>query len=85
MFEKGDGYDVILGRDFGQDLGINILNDRKMFQWDEVEIPMVPRGHWNGEKVENFHEECKSKKVEEANKDEILDTKYKKISVDEVV
>ena len=43
------------------------------------------KGHWNGEKIENFYEECKSKKVEEANKDETLDTKYKKINVDEVV
>ena len=68
VFEKGDRYDVILGRDLGQDLGINILSDRKMFQWDEIEFPMVPRGYWNGEKIESSMKNVNPKRVEEANK-----------------
>ena len=45
VFKKGGGYEAILGRGFGQTLGINVLNKSKTFEWDNVEIPMVPRGH----------------------------------------
>ena len=33
-------YDVILGRDFMQDLGIDILNSECTIQWDGASIPM---------------------------------------------
>ena len=46
---------------------------------------MVPRGHWTGKKIEEFHEECKSIKTQELNRAEILDAKYGKINVKEVV
>ena len=84
MFDKGGGYDIILGRYFGQQIGINVLNKSQTFEWDEVEIPMVPRGYWTGNKIKTFHEECRMIRKEEANKAEVLDAKYEKINVNEV-
>ena len=46
---------------------------------------MVPRGHWSGEKIERFYEECKLNRTEESNRPEILDANYGKIEVDKVV
>ena len=86
LFEKEKcGYDFILGRDFGQGLGINVLNDSKTFGWDKVEILMVPRGYWNDQRIENFHEECKLLRKQESHKAEILDAKYDAINVDSVI
>ena len=42
VFKKNGEYDIILGRDFGQTLGINVINKSRTFEWDNVEIPMVP-------------------------------------------
>ena len=39
-------FDAIMGRDLQQQLGINVLNSEKHFQWDDILIPMVPKGHW---------------------------------------
>ena len=41
-----DRYGVILGRDFGQSLGIDVKNSTKTFSWDQVKVPMVQRNHW---------------------------------------
>ena len=76
VFDKGGGYNVILGRDFGQHIRINVLNKIRTFEWDKVEIPMVSRGHWTGDKIKKFHNECRMIRKEEANKAEVLDTKY---------
>ena len=60
VFKKCRGYDVILGRDFGQTLGINMLNQSRTFEWDHVKIPMVSRGNWTGDKIDEFYEEYKT-------------------------
>ena len=46
---------------------------------------MVPRGHWTGEKIDEFHGEYKTARSEEADRAEILDAKYEKIDIDEAV
>ena len=33
-------YDIILGKDFMQELGIDILNSSLTLRWDGIEIPM---------------------------------------------
>jgi hypothetical protein len=33
-------YDIILGKDFMQELGINILNSSLTLHWDGIEVPM---------------------------------------------
>lgn len=94
-----DKYDFILGRDFLQGYGIDILNSSNSFKWDGIEVPMVPRGHWNKERINQF---WKSGEVEEEEKkfDElaasrhaeeffatakILAAKYAPMDTDEVV
>ena len=42
---KEDPYDFILGRNFLQDIKLDIKNSTRTFHWDEIEIPIVPRGH----------------------------------------
>ena len=74
-----------MGRDFGKYLRINILIKNKTFGWDGVEIPIVTREYWTGDKIDRFHEECKSNRREEAHRVEILDAKYDKINVDEII
>ena len=51
---KNDKYDVIIGRDLMQALGIDILNSRRTFKWDDIEIPMMPMGYWNRSRINNF-------------------------------
>ena len=46
---------------------------------------MVLRGHWTGGKTENFPEECKMIKRENSNKGTILDAKYDKIYIEEMI
>ena len=56
-----------------------------MFVWDGVEILMAPRGYWNDKKIGDFHEECKANVKEGLNKAQILDAKYEKINVEEII
>ena len=51
---KEDPYDFILGRNLLQDIKLDIKNSTRTFDWDEIEIPMVPRGHWNKTSIGNF-------------------------------
>ena len=60
VFKKGGEYNAILGRDFGQTLRTNVLDKSRTFEWDHVEIPMASRGHWTDDKIDEFHEECKT-------------------------
>ena len=56
LFEraKENPYDFILERNFLQDIKLDIKNSTRTFDWDEIEIPMVPRGHWNNTIIGNF-------------------------------
>ena len=49
IFEKAkeDPYDFILGRNFLQNIKLDIKSST-------IEIPMVPREHWNKTSIENF-------------------------------
>jgi hypothetical protein len=40
--------DMILGRDLIRKLGLDLKfnNDTPAIIWDDLEVPMVPRGHW---------------------------------------
>ena len=46
MFEKkpGSKYDMILGRDILQKIGLNVLNSSKQFEWNEILVSMIPQG-----------------------------------------
>ena len=54
--EQNDRYDLVLGRDFGQALGINVLNKSKTFEWDNIESFIITRGHWHDQNIVLFHD-----------------------------
>ena len=56
---KCDQYDLILGRNFGQTLGNKIINKSLIFKWDNVEVPIVPIGHWSNTKNDIFRNSAK--------------------------
>ena len=47
LFEEpdGTGYDLILGRNFQQSIGVDILNSYLYFIVNKVQVPMVYRGY----------------------------------------
>lgn len=47
LFSKSpkEKYDFILGRDFLQHVGLDILNSKQVFAWGGIEVDMLPRGH----------------------------------------
>ena len=47
-------YNAVLGRDFLQDIGLDVLNSAKMFKWGNIEVPMVSRGHWQKDTIGKF-------------------------------
>ena len=51
---KEDPYDFIFGRKFLQNIKLDIKSSTRTFAWDEIEIPMVSRGHWNNTSIGNF-------------------------------
>ena len=52
--EQNEKYDVIIGRDLMQNLGIDIMYSRRTFQWDDIKIPMMPMGYWEQHRIEKF-------------------------------
>ena len=100
LFQPGKGcrYDVIIGQDLLQELGIDILNSSKSFHWDGIEVPMVPRGHWDKKNIRRFwkqHENSDaddetalvlSRRIEETYAmKKILAAKYEPINLTKVV
>ena len=67
---KTDKYDVIIGRDLMQALGIDILNSRHTFKWDDIEIPMMPMGYWKQSRINNFMSRMDNKTTKEPRKEE---------------
>jgi hypothetical protein len=88
-----DRYGVILGRDFGQSLGIDVKNSTKTFSWDQVEVPMVQRNHWSEKAMKAYYQSRGYAKTnndsktiqEDVRASEILDAKYEKPNLDEIV
>jgi len=75
LFEraKEDPYDFILGQNFLQDIKLDIKSSTHTFAWDEIEIPMVPRIHWNKTSVGNFWEI----NIENKNREQVTNFKRK--------
>ena len=78
------GYDFIIGLDLIRELGINIRGDNDTIQWGDAEIPLRPR---DTTKEEAFFTLEDPEPVKEAVSriESILDAKYKKANLDEVV
>ena len=56
LFSKApkDKYDFILGRDFLQHVGLDIINSKQVFAWGGIEVDMLPRGHWDPTSIGKF-------------------------------
>ena len=93
LFSNGstDTYDAIFGRDIIQGLGLDIINSKKSFTWDDISVPMVPRGHWNSESLADFYRKEKTTETEargaqecaeEVMQAELKPAKYETVNVD---
>jgi len=76
-------YDLIIGRDLLRELQINLHFDSLEIEWDEARVPMRD----SDATIETSYHVHDSQAVDEATKriKEILDAKYEKISIKEVV
>ena len=80
---KRDRYSGILGRDFQQALGIDVLNSKRMFSWMGIEVAFKPMGYWSKRFMDNFWIE-KNEKQECYKNVEILDAKYEIPDLNEI-
>ena len=78
------GYDFIIGLDLIRELGINIRGDNDTIQWGDAEIPLRPR---DTTKEEAFFtlEDPEPVKDAVSRIESILDAKYEKADLNEVV
>jgi hypothetical protein len=84
MFTKcsNDKYDIILGRDFLQAIGLDIHYSASQFTWDNISVAMVPSGYWIKEKI--FTVAKSWNKSHEVQLTEILPAEYKLIDTNSV-
>jgi hypothetical protein len=66
MFNKKqeDTYDIIIGWDILTAIGFNILYASNKFEWENIQVDMVPRGHWSPEKISSFWKKYKAAQEE---------------------
>ena len=81
--ERGEQYDVILGRDFMKTIGLNILYNSMQFQWGGIKVLMVPKGFWQKSTMHGF-QHFENNKISK-NEIYLLDANYQKAYLKEVV
>jgi hypothetical protein len=66
MFNKKqeDTYDIIIGQDILTAIGFNILYASNKFEWENIQVDMVSRGHWLPEKISSFWKKYKAAQEE---------------------
>jgi hypothetical protein len=82
-----DKYDVILGRDLLQAIGLDIHYCASQFTWDNISIAMVPSGHQTQDKITKVAKSWSKQESELANEvqlTEILPAEYKPIDINNV-
>ena len=47
--------DIILGRDFMQQIGLDLLYSSKQMEWGKIRVEMSPKGRWNEKNIQRFH------------------------------
>jgi hypothetical protein len=90
LFEKreNDKYDIILGRDFLQAIGLVIDYSTSQFTWDNISITMVPSGYWTKEKIKSIAKTWNTpitEAVSELHLTEILPAEYKPTDINDVI
>ena len=77
---------MILGRDFTQKLGLDILNSDWKFRWAGIEFDMVSTGHCSGDSKNRRKNVRKFREVQETNEvRKILESKYEEANLEELV
>jgi hypothetical protein len=78
MFEKSrkDAYDFIIEKNILSEIGLNILYDTQQFEWNDIKVNMVPRGHWNVTSISSFWKTFKANQQEEVNLTDIKLAEY---------
>ena len=86
--DKDSTYDLILGRDLLEKLGIIIDYKQQIFIWDEIKIPIQKKGHWTINTIKQFW----ALKAETEDNDNlgtyattILDANYEKQDLKDIV
>jgi hypothetical protein len=84
LFDKcpTDKYDIIIGRDLLQAIGLDIYYSTNQFVWDNISIDVVPSGYWTKGKISasaKTWNECKDMHLTE-----ILPAEYKPADVLEI-
>jgi len=81
LFDKrsADKYDVILGRDLLQAIGMDIHYSTNQFVWDNISINMVPSGYWTKDKISSVAKTWNQR--EEIKLTEILPAAYQPTDV----
>mmetsp|Transcript_119887 Transcript_119887/g.346392 ORF Transcript_119887/g.346392 Transcript_119887/m.346392 type:complete len:738 (-) Transcript_119887:6878-9091(-) len=81
-------YDFILGRDYMQRYGINLLFKSKEIEWDGKIMPMRPRGYWTAQRMEDLFfcvdDPLEGHLFEESYAAAMLDSKYEKQDLEQV-
>ena len=76
-------YDIIIGQDLMQEMGIDILNSSKTIRWDEQEISMCPHSTTVTEVMHSVEDppavQAETKRIEK-----ILDAKYEPADLEQV-
>jgi len=85
LFDKhaNDEYDIILGRDLLQAIGLDIHCSESNFTWDNISVAMFPSGYWTQEKISAIAKSWSGPK-QEINVTEILPANYKPIDINQV-
>ena len=76
-------YDIIIGQDLMQEMGIDLLNSTKTIKWDDQEISMRPRSTTVNEMMQTVEDppavQAETKRIEK-----ILDAKYEPADLKQV-
>jgi len=83
-----DKYDIFLGRDLLQAIGLDIHYSASQFTWDNISVAMVPSGYWTKEKISTIAKSWNKQISEPTNEvqiTEILPAEYKPIDINKVV
>lgn len=90
LFKKTpkDKYDFILGRDFLQHIGLDIINSKHVFAWGGIEVDMLLRRYWNPTSINKFWTVQKTGVKDEQQlqaQESIKQVEYSKADLEELV
>ena len=87
--EQQSRYDLILGKDFLVEIGIDIINSKKVMEWDGAIVPLTDVDNLSRDKIDNFEKEIyfiNDPETTEAERiQKIVELKYAPVDLKEIV